>query len=314
MLKQLDTWPLWEAGERKQLDQFHDLGMYGAPVPRPPNAIVLWQHWQYHIKRDSTRCSRNCCDGSPRAAPALHRFALTYSSCVEQPVQRLFMAIAALMNYQLFGADAKDAFAHSPPPDTPTFVAIDDAYADWWHHKFGTHIDRSLVLPVLHSLQGHPESGRLWERHITAILESPNFNFRLTTHDRAIYRGTFDGVPIFLLRQVDDFALAAPTETIAQQIFAKIGKILQLPSEDKPPFSYLGPLNDFNSVDVDQYNDCIVVHCSSYIDRLLHSHGWDAPSSDEADPDLAVNCLPLAADSIALLYSSVGSAEHTQEH
>lgn len=44
-LKKLDTWPLWEAGERKQLDQFHELGMYGMPVPRPPpGAVILRQH------------------------------------------------------------------------------------------------------------------------------------------------------------------------------------------------------------------------------------------------------------------------------
>jgi hypothetical protein len=117
-LKQLDTWPLWHAGEFKQLDQFHALGMYGDPIPRPPTAIVLRQHWQYHIKRDGTCRARNCCDGSPRAAPALHKLVETYSSCVEQPVQRLFFALAAQLNYQVFGGDAKDAFAHSPPPIT----------------------------------------------------------------------------------------------------------------------------------------------------------------------------------------------------
>ena len=28
-LKKLRTWPLWKAGEKKQLDQFDELGMYG---------------------------------------------------------------------------------------------------------------------------------------------------------------------------------------------------------------------------------------------------------------------------------------------
>ena len=30
-LKRLDTWPQWKAGEKKQLDQFYDLKMYGSP-------------------------------------------------------------------------------------------------------------------------------------------------------------------------------------------------------------------------------------------------------------------------------------------
>jgi len=98
----------------------------------------------------------------------LHGIALTYSSCVEQPVQQLFFALATRENYRVYGGDAQDAYAHSLPPETPTFVSIDDAYADWYEHRFKKKLDHSLVLPVLHALQGHPKSGKLWEKHITA--------------------------------------------------------------------------------------------------------------------------------------------------
>ena len=135
-LKPLPTWPQWEAGERKQLDQFYDLQMFGLPIMRPntPNAIVLCSHWQYHVKRDGTRRARQCCDGSKRAAPLLHALALTYSSCVEHPMQRLFLATAAHEDLKIYGGDAKDTFAHSPAPDIPTYVTIDDQYADWYFH------------------------------------------------------------------------------------------------------------------------------------------------------------------------------------
>ena len=51
-LKGLDTWNDWEAGERKQLTQFHDLQMFGAPVmmPKDRKTIILRPHWQYHIR------------------------------------------------------------------------------------------------------------------------------------------------------------------------------------------------------------------------------------------------------------------------
>jgi len=94
-LQSLSTWDQWRAGKHKQLDHFHDLKMYGEPVRKPPGAIVLCPHWQYSIKRDGTQRSRNCCDGLPRSAPLLHGIASTYSLCVEQPVQRLFFALAA---------------------------------------------------------------------------------------------------------------------------------------------------------------------------------------------------------------------------
>lgn len=88
-------------------------------------------------------------------------------------------------------------------------MAIDDAYADWYAWKYGVDIDRNLVLPVLHALQGHPESGRLWEEHINPILK--DLGFTHTAHDRSIYSATIDGQFVLLLRQVDDFALASPT-------------------------------------------------------------------------------------------------------
>ena len=311
-LKKLSTWPEWEAGERKQLDQFHALKMYGSPVCRPPGAIVLRQHWQYQLKRDGTRRARNCCDGSPRAAPVLHRIAHTYSSCVEQPIQRMFFALAAEMGYRVYGGDAKDAYAHSPPPERPTFCEIDDAYAEWYKFRFGVDIDRTMVLPVQHALQGHPESGRLWETHINAILTSTEFRFRSTTHDRSIYRGVCDGTTILLLRQVDDFALAVPSEEMARAIYDRIGRLLQLPSEEKQPFSYLGLIDDFNGVDVSQYADRTVLSCAKYIERVMRSHGWNATGPNE-DGETSKPQSPLPAESIAALYSTPGVKEGTPE-
>jgi len=186
--------------------------MYGEPVRKPPGAIVLRPDWQCSVKRDGARRSRNCCDGSPRSAPLLHGIASTCSSCVEQPAQRLFFALAARENYRVYGGDAQDACAHSPPPKTPTFMSIDNACADWHEHRFKKKLDHSLVLPVFHALQGHPESGKLWEKHITAILRSPKFGFTSTTHDKSVCSATFEGAKMLLLRQVDDFAVACPNK------------------------------------------------------------------------------------------------------
>ena len=45
-LKTCPTWNKWEAGERRQLDQFKDLEMFGSPTKRPknPDSIVLRSH------------------------------------------------------------------------------------------------------------------------------------------------------------------------------------------------------------------------------------------------------------------------------
>jgi hypothetical protein len=132
--------------------------MFGDPVMPPPGAVVLRLHWQYQLKRSGERRSRFCCDGSPRAAPVLHKVASTYSSCVEQPIQRLFFALAAANNMKVYGGDATDAFAHSPPPATPTFVHVDDAYAEWYKDRSNTVLARHLGLGIYHQRNPLPSA------------------------------------------------------------------------------------------------------------------------------------------------------------
>ena len=115
--------------------------MYGKPQYLPPKSdddddnplVLLRPHWQYHVKRCGTRRSRQCVDGSKRSDPVLHALANSDASCVDQPVQRLFLAISALKNNRLYGGDARDAFTHAFNNFTqPTFCAIDAQYAEWY--------------------------------------------------------------------------------------------------------------------------------------------------------------------------------------
>ena len=124
--------------------------MFGKPIAPPIDCktIILRRHWQYHIKRCSTRRVCLFCNGSKYTAPLLHELALTYSSCVEHPIQQLLCAIAANLNLKVYGGDAKDAFAHSPRPEMSTYLAIDDAYAEWYKQTFVKPINRLHVLPI----------------------------------------------------------------------------------------------------------------------------------------------------------------------
>ena len=164
--------------------------MYGEPIIKHTNknAIIIRPHWQYHVKRCGTRRARQWCDGSKRAPPLLHAFALRCSSCVEHPIQHVFLAISANLDLKIYGGDAKNVSAHSPAPSVLTFVTIDKQYADWYKFKFGRRIDLARVLPVMRARQGHPESGKLWEKHINNILFSKERNFKTTTHNQTIYK------------------------------------------------------------------------------------------------------------------------------
>ena len=88
-----------------------------------------------------------------------------------------------------------------------TYLAIDDACAEWYKQTFAKVINRSHVLPIKQALQGHPESGQLWEIHINKILQSLELGFKTTNHDRTIYTAIFEGKQVYMLRQVNDFAL-----------------------------------------------------------------------------------------------------------
>ena len=70
-----------------------------------------------------------CVNGSKKTAPTLHAVASTWSSCVELPIQRLFLGISAALNLIVYGADAINTYAHSPAPDAKMYLSINNAYA-----------------------------------------------------------------------------------------------------------------------------------------------------------------------------------------
>jgi hypothetical protein len=122
---------------------------------------------------------------------------LTNRSCL----LGLFFALSALENKRIYGADVSNAFAEAPSPAQTFYMQVDRVFQHWWT----AHLKR----PPFRALQGHLKSPRLWERHVTAILEE--LDFVPTTHELIIYGGTIDGHSVLFLRQVDDFAMLSTT-------------------------------------------------------------------------------------------------------
>ena len=94
------------------------------------------------------------CNGSKNAVPQLHAVAFTWSSCVELPVQMIFLGITADLGNTIHGGDATDAYTQTPAPND-TYPMIDNIYIcmDWFKIKFpGRPISRKYVLPVHHAL------------------------------------------------------------------------------------------------------------------------------------------------------------------
>ncbi len=242
-------------------------------------------------------------DGSKRAAPWLREAVKTYASCIGQSSMKLFFAIVALMNKIVTIADTTNAFQQSPPPTKPCFLEIDEAYQSWYRKKFGEEVNsQTHVIPLGRALQGHPEAGALWERMIVDILHQ-EFNFKATTHERNIYRGEVNGEVVFICRQVDDFAIASDTPSVADHIISRIDKLVSTTNK--------GIGTKYNGIDVLQTRDYVKIHCESYIDKILLSHGWSEPSPKESTRH---DMVPLSPDAVDRLQHLTGPLEGSKEH
>ncbi len=72
-------------------------------------------------------------------------------------------------------------------------------------HKKRPLIPAGEVIPILSTMQGHPESSWLWEKHADAILRE--CGLVPTIHEPCLYSGIVDGKWVIFKCQIDDFAV-----------------------------------------------------------------------------------------------------------
>jgi hypothetical protein len=96
----------------------------------PDDAIVPHPIWCYKIKVDGTHSARECCNGSPHAAPELLNFVTTDASCIKQPCLRLFFANANAKTYRVLLSNAINANANAHSPTKLTYVHINNVFID----------------------------------------------------------------------------------------------------------------------------------------------------------------------------------------
>eukprot|EP00934_Nitzschia_sp_Nitz4_P000755 Nitzschia sp. Nitz4//scaffold72_size95085//6004//8247//NITZ4_004742-RA/size95085-processed-gene-0.2-mRNA-1//1//CDS//3329557321//755//frame0 len=262
--------------EYSQLDKYHKQGMFGDPCPHPSDfglSVVLPWVWTYLYKLDPVTLelkpkARGTCNGGKRYGKVI-TFAETYAACVEQAAHRLTWALVAALNYVAIGCDAANAFAEADAPKDQFYMKIDEPFIDWWtNHLHRAPIPYGWVIPILKNLQGHPEAPRLWSLHIEAIITF-HLHFTATTHEPCLYyRYNTKGQIILILRQVDDFLIAAPT--VHEALDVKHALQTHLTN----PLNELGIIKRFNGIDIDQTSEYIKLHCSTYIHKLLEQHEW----------------------------------------
>jgi hypothetical protein len=238
--------------------------MFGEPVPMTKKNAVFNLVWTYVIKLDDGRKkARMTCDGSPRSGQ-VRVLDHVYANALDQTGSKIFYALAAAENLLVFGADVSNAFGDAPPPKQGFFIRPDQAFRDWWVAKGNAPIPDGYVIPVLAALQGHPESPRLWEKHIDKILRK--LGFVPTVHEPCLYRGEIEGIRVLFKRQVDDFALAAPNSDIANKTWDLIDAHLKI------PMKRYGLISMYNGLDILQSRWFVKVSIKTWLTKMMQLH------------------------------------------
>ena len=276
-LQKQEDWEIWNHSEFTQLDNYEVQNTFGPPIPRPPNANILNLLWTYLVKSDGTKKARCVCNGSPRSKGTV-TLGHTFAACLEQPGARVFWASAALLGMVVIGADASNAFAEAPPQKAPLYVVVYHQYREWWRSKGRGDIPLGHVMKVQCALQGHPEYPRLWSKLIDKVIQT-DVGLTPTKHEPCLYEGTVDDQKVLFIRQVDDFAIACKDPKISNKIIKAISAKLSA------PMKHLGVIERFNGVDIDQTEDYIKLHSTTYLMKTLAKHEWmTEPYKMKANP------------------------------
>ena len=282
ILQKQQDWEEWKASEKIQLDLYEQQGMFGEPGPLPTNGEynVLPMIWSYLVKTCGRKKARCVANGAPHLKGSV-TLANTYAACLEQTGARILWSLSALHNRKVYGADASNAFAEAPPQKAPLYLRIDAAYREWYEAKTGLKISDKSYVQVLHAIQGHPEAPRLWQDHIDDILRK--IGFQPTKKEPCVYthKDSTRGNEIYLLRQVDDFAIACDDENTAEKFWKLIDGKLNAPLKRE------GLLQRHNGIDIDQTASHIKIHCNTYISKITSGKpAIDAriPSSNKPIP------------------------------
>jgi hypothetical protein len=282
-LMKREDWPDRQQGIYKQLNQYWNQGMFSNPMPLPMNANALHMLWRYNLKACGTKKCRMVCNSSPRQKGTV-TLGHTYANALDAASERLFWAIIASENFIAIGADVSNSFAEAPAPKAPLYLYIDDAFRDWWTKHLGNApiSAECNVVRVHNAIQGHPESPRLWEKHIDKILQ--NLGLTPATHEPCLYSGQFNGAKVFFLRQVDVFAVASAQKSDAEALINAVNDRMRI------EVKHLGIIDRFNGMDVHQTRYFVKITCEKYLKKMVKGH-------KELLKHVPSNPVPLPADS-----------------
>jgi hypothetical protein len=195
LLRQHD-WDEWQKAEWLQLDQYYSQFMFGAPTKVMDRNNVFHLVWSHAVKDLNSRKKACCtCDGSTRGGK-VRVLDYTHANCVDHTASCLFYAISVAENFLIFGGDVSNAFSEAHPLKQGFYIQPDRAFREWWTAKGLGPLDHDTVIPVMKAMQGHPESSRLREKHVTNLSTLPVLHQQFMNHVCMLERLTVKNVSL----------------------------------------------------------------------------------------------------------------------
>ena len=164
------------------------------------------------------------------------------------------------------------------PPCDDLFVIVDQKLLDYYKETLHKKVLVDWIVPVLKSLQGHPEAGRMFDQAVNQRFTKKINGYQSRVEPSFITHKHDNGSCGVTLRQVDDFTVDTSDESHHKWIHDSLQQGFKEIKDDKI-------MKKYTTCNIDQTREYINVHGEDYIDSVLAFHGWLVPTDQEkTDP------------------------------
>eukprot|EP00971_Amphidinium_carterae_P183811 3648649-Amphidinium_carterae.1 len=245
-LQKLRDKQTWDTSEVLELSELKKHKKYEEALVGRVFAILGEKHAEEQ-RKDKLYKARIVFQGnritSISGTPAHELFKQLSNSPVTMSSARTAMAIGLINGRKVQLRDASQAYLQSwinTKEHTPTFIILPkEWWPDEWFDKQGKPLYHSPVCRLTKALYGHPESGAVWEKHLSKVLK--NLQWRpveghASTWVKDLPNG--DGTASLVV-YVDDMMMCAP-ENACDRLWHEIDSRIEFKDPPEDVSKYLG--------------------------------------------------------------------------
>ena len=261
----------WVQAMNEELDQIEKNNTWEL-VDRPKDKNVIGSKWVFRNKMNEEgqilrNKARLVCKGYSQVEGV--DFDETFAPVARLETVRMFLAVAAQLNYKIFQMDVKSAFLNGELEEE-VYMEQPDGFI------LGD--DENKVCRLKKALYGLKQAPRAWYSRLDKYLR--RHQFKKGTVDSNLYIRKSDRGQLVVIVYVDDIIFAGDHEDQCR----KFSKLMQAEFE----MSMIGELSYFLGLQVDQREEGIFLSQAKYIKDMLTKFGMT--ESKPVSTPMEVNC------------------------